>query len=141
MCTDSAPGPVASQRSGALQAKELRWHESTDHDILFECWAVADRLSLHALAAQCEWGLTQLWETESVYMRAALDLTPGALQRIARSLCAGRRAAYEQLQNLLEVNRDPSMFSPSIRAERFDQASSYKVGTAPVETMMLWRMS
>jgi hypothetical protein len=34
---------------------------------------VADRLNLHALAAECEWGLTQLWETKHVYTRAALD--------------------------------------------------------------------
>jgi len=49
---------IASQHSGVLQAEELRWHQSTDYDILFECWAVADRLNLHALAAECEWGLT-----------------------------------------------------------------------------------
>jgi len=132
---------IASQHSGVLQAEELRWHQSTDYDILFECWAVADRLNLHALAAECEWGLTQLWETKHVYMRAALDLSPGALQRIARSLCAGKRHAYQQFQSLLGIVQNPKVYSVSNRDAIMAQASIHKLATESAHTMLQWRMS
>ncbi len=61
---------------------------------------MADKLSLHDIAALCEWAMTQLWEKEAVYTRAALELSPGALQRIARSLCAGLADARQQLHSL-----------------------------------------
>ena len=126
-----------SRHSHGLQ-EEVRWHQSTDHDLLFECWAVADRLDLHALAAQCEWGLTQLWEAKHVYARAALDLSPGALQRVARSLSAGKTGAYKQYRNLLEVAQNPMILG---RPAKLDLASKYKVATESAQTMMQWRMS
>ncbi len=88
---------MATHCSASLQG-ELEYHKSTGYDILFECWAVADKLSLHVIAADCEWALARLWKTESVYTRAALDLSPSALQRIARSLCAGAEAARNESQ-------------------------------------------
>jgi len=86
-------------RSGLLQ-EERKYYTSTGYGILLECWAVADKLSLHDIAALCEWALTQLWEKEAVYMRAAIELSPGALQRIARSLAAGLADARQQLRSL-----------------------------------------
>jgi len=71
-------------------------HRSFEVDILFKSWAVADRLSLHSFAAQCEWALAQLWGERSVYARA-LELSPGAVHRIARSLCVGLYAARQGL--------------------------------------------
>ncbi len=97
---------------------------------------MADRLNLHALAAECEWGLTQLWETKHVYMRAALNLSPGALQRIARSLCAGKAGAHKQFQKLLEVAENN--FAQGYTAE-LGQVS--KDATESAQTMMQWRMS
>jgi len=61
-----------------------------------DTWAIADRLHIHAVAAECEWAITQLWA--DVCMRAALELSPGALQRVARSLCVWRDTALEQVQ-------------------------------------------
>jgi len=86
---------VIIQRSGLLQ-KERDFFRSPDYDVLFECWVVADRLSLHAVAAECEWALTMTWEEEDVYTRAATELSPCALQRIARSLCQGMSYARSQ---------------------------------------------
>ncbi len=86
---------VIIQRSGLLQ-KERDFFRSADYDVLFECWVVADRLSLHAVAAECEWALTMTWEEEDVYTRAATELSPCALQRIARSLCQGMSYARSQ---------------------------------------------
>ena len=39
-------------------------HRVTEDDLLFECWGVADRLSLHGVASACEWALTMLWEEQ-----------------------------------------------------------------------------
>ena len=86
-------------RSGALQEERL-YYKGAGYGTLFECWAVADSLSLHDLAALCEWALTQLWDKEAVYTRAALELSPGALQRIARGLSAGLADARQQLRSL-----------------------------------------
>ncbi len=68
---------MATHCSGSLQ-EDLKYHQSTGYDILFECWAVADKLSLQAVAADCEWALARLWNSELVNTRAALDLSPGA---------------------------------------------------------------
>ncbi len=88
---------ITIQRPGLLQ--EERGHlNSTDSDVLFYIWAVADRLGVHAVAAECEWAITQLWTVESVCMRAALELSSGALQRVARNLCVSRDAALQQVQ-------------------------------------------
>ena len=79
---------VRTERSGALQ-KQRDYLTVADCDVLFECWGATDRLSLHALAAECEWALAMLWDRETVYTRAVTELSPRALQRIARSLCTG----------------------------------------------------
>ncbi len=135
MHADSAWAAVARHGSGVLQG-DLKYHESTGYDILFECWAVADRLNFHAVAADCEWAVAQLWKSERVYMRDGLDLSPGALQRIARSLCVGPDAARNMLPNVLpygtsHINRN------DVRA----RISKCLDVTASAQTMMEWRMS
>ena len=115
-------GLVINQRAGLLLQKERDNHRGADFDVLFECWGAADRLSLHAVAAECEWALTMLWDNETVYMRAAVDLSPRAQQRIARSLCAGMHEATWRGHTKLD--------------ECFMR--SYKI--APAQTMMQWRM-
>ena len=110
-------------------------HESTGYDILFECWAVADRLSLHAIAAQCKWALAQLWERETAYKRAALELSPGALQRIARSLCVGRTAAFRACKRVLNLAKHPGKKASA----QLDEAGTYEVETESAFTMEQWR--
>ncbi len=66
---------------------------------MFRAWAVADRLGVHAVAAECKWDISQLRTDEIVSMRAALELSPGALQCVARSLSAWRDAAIKQVQD------------------------------------------
>ena len=102
--------------------KERGNHKSADYDVLFECWEAADRLSLHAVASECEWAVTMLWDNESAYTRAASELSPRALQRISRSLCAGMVNARWQGHTKSE--------------ECFMRV--YKI--APALTMMQWRM-
>ena len=94
--------------------------QSTDYDVLFECWAVADRLSLHAVAADSGWALSQLWEEERVYTRAALELSKGALQRVARSLWVAQHGATKKLRAL---------------------ESSSHLTTGSATTMMRWRVA
>ncbi len=74
-------------------------------------------------------------------MRAALDLSPGALQRIARSLCAVKRDAYQQFQSLLGIVQNPKIYSVSNRDATMAQASNYKLTTESAHTMLQWRMS
>jgi hypothetical protein len=104
--------------------EKSRRHQSTENDLLFECWGVADRLSLHAVASACEWALTMLWEEQTVYARAAKELSKHALQRIARSLCEGM--SYVRSQEKVECVDEYFM-------KRFKVAS--------VWTMMEWRES
>lgn len=94
---------------------------SYELDTVFKCWAFADRMSLHAVAANCEWAFTQLWRNKSVHTRAVLELSPGAVHRVARSLSAMIR-------------------EDSRRARRLDK---YYTEESPesAETMMQWRMS
>jgi hypothetical protein len=109
------------------------YHQSTDYDILFECWAVADRLSLHAIAADCEWALAQLWEAKSVYTRAVRHLSPGALQRIARSLSAGTDAVRNELAKL---QQNYYLTGAEVRA----RISKCLSALASAQTMMKWRI-
>lgn len=102
-----------------MQTAERTYLQSIDYDVLFECWAIANGLSLHAMAADSEWALTQVWREERVYARAALDLSKNALQRIARSLWIAQNGA-EKLRAL---------------------SSSYQVTTGSAITMMQWRMT
>jgi len=134
-CTDTAQAIVLRRYSSVLQ-EELEYHQSTGYDILFECWAVADRLSLHAIAADCEWALAQLWMKKSVYTRAARELTPGALQRIARSLCARIEAAREVLESGQERARQGYGVSNEL-----ERASKYLRASASAQTIMEWRTS
>ncbi len=124
---------------GVPQGQLLHW-QSIDHDILFECWAVADRLGLHAVAAKCEWVLAQLWERETIYKRAALELSPGALQRIARSLCGGRTAAYQAFKRVLHLAKYPGKKEKAqLRtAAELDEADKYQVETESAGTMEQW---
>jgi hypothetical protein len=135
-----APVAVTRHSSGAPQG-ELSYQSSTGYDILFECWAIADRLSMHAAAAQCEWVLAQLWERETAYKRAALELSPGALQRIARSLCVGRTAAYQAFRRVLHLAKYPGKKeSAQLRvAAQLDEVSTYQVETESADTMRQWR--
>ncbi len=77
-------------------------HRSFEVDILYECWAVADRLSLHSVAAHCEWALAQLWGERRVYARVS-ELSPGAVLRIARCLSVGLDASRQRLQGVLSL--------------------------------------
>ncbi len=133
--TDTVRGAEARKCSGLLQ-EEVEYHMSTGYDIVFECWAVADRLSLHAIAADCEWALARLWKTESVYTRAALDLSPSALQRIARSLCAGAEAAQNEFTNVVPYLRNYSYAMGAL-----EKARKFLIKNAPAQTMMEWRKS
>jgi len=118
-----------------LLQEDLEYHESTGYGILFECWAVADRLSLHDIAADCEWALAQLWIKKSVYTRATHDLSPGALQRIARSLCARVEAARKVLERVqIRLNLGYSADN------ELEEASKCLGATASAQTMMEWRM-
>jgi hypothetical protein len=64
---------------------------------------------------------TSVWRKESVYARAVLELSPGALQRIARSLCAGLDAATETMWGKHKI--------------------IYQPVTGSAKTMMQWRMT
>jgi hypothetical protein len=116
---------------------------------MFSAWAVADRLGVHAVAAHFEWAITQLWTDESVCMRAALELSPGALQRVARSLSAWRVAALEQLQDIrcsvsrLKEEMQRSSATSYLTSEMQDVQNVCKREVAPVSaaTLMQWRMS
>jgi len=132
--TDTAPATLLTRCSGLLQ-EELEYHQSTGYDILFECRAVADKLSLHVIAADCEWALARLWKTESVYTRAALDLTPSALQRIARSLCAGTDAARTKLASHF------AHYGHYGGTDAREKLSKCLDEIASAQIMMEWRMS
>ena len=116
--------------------EDLEYHKSTGYDIIFECWAVADKLSLQAIAADCEWALAKLWPTERVYKRAVLDLSPCALQRIARSLCACTEATRKQLENMKKraIRYDTSK-------DELENASKCLDAIASAETMKRWRIN
>ncbi len=131
MFSHTGSAAVARQRSGSLQGWDYHW--SIEYDVLFETWAVADRLSLHRLAAQCEWALAQLWKEEKVYARAVRELSPGALQRIARSLCAGMEAARQQLQRVLTTAK--GQHAAALLAD----VGEYAVATVSAAIMMDWR--
>ena len=136
-CNDSVWAAVATHWYALLQG-DLKFHERTGYDIIFECWAVADRLSLHALAADCEWALTRLWQIPSVYMRAGLDLSPGALQRIARSLCDHIQTTRRELDNIHSFNKKGIKIDSYL--ERASNCPSLSA-IASAKTMMEWRMS
>ena len=133
--TGTAPARALRQRPGLLQ-DDMKHVKSIDYDILFECWAVADRLNVHALAADCEWAMTVLWSAEGVHMRAVLELSRGALQRIARSLgalCAGARAAREEVWN----SRNCSQYAKTY----LDYVGKHlSAAETPAATMLQWRM-
>ena len=126
---------MATHRSGLLQ-EDLEYHKSTGYDIIFECWAVADRLSLHVIAADCEWATAKLWNTESVYARAAQDLSPGALHRIARSLCAGTDAACKALDRVQELADQGLHIGNELK-----NAKSGLDAIVSAQTMLEWRLS
>ena len=117
----TAPDAGRRHWSGSLQADTPR---SFELDAVFECLAFADRMSLHAVAAKCEWALTQLWRDKSVHTRAVLELSPEAVHRVARSLSAMIR----------EDERRAGHFDSNYMGARWQAPES-------AETMMQWRMS
>ncbi len=132
---------ASSNNTGSGSLQEKRGHlDSTDHDIIFATWAFADRL--HAVAAECEWAITQLWT--DVCMRAALEVSPGALQRVARSLRVWRDAALEQVQKIRTVvadqqyRRDGEYAVYQVRCVR--ASCQREVASASAVVMMQWRM-
>ncbi len=131
----------ARQRSDLPQVKGN--HRSFEVDIIYECWAVADRLSLHSVAGHCEWALAKMWGERSVYARASM-LSPGAVHRIARSLCIGLDASCEGLQAVLSVplplgNVGPSQMKKKLR--EVTEASNDLTNTGTAAAMVRWRMS
>ena len=113
---------------------------------------MADRLSLHGLAADCEWALTQLWDRENVYTSAALELSQGALQRVACSLRAGIDAARKELQDEMSYISScmehvicggyiSSQISKQHVLQKLEQVSKLMNATASAQTMMQWRIS
>ena len=126
---------MATHCSGLLQ-EDLENHASTGYDIIFKSWAVADKLSLHSIAADCEWALAKLWKTEKVYTRAVLDLSPGALQRIARSLCAGAEAARKEFESMQEHR-----IRRYITDDELENVSKCLDASASAQTMKKWRMN
>jgi len=114
-------------------------------DILFECWAVADRLGLHKVAAHCEWAMTWMWINDSVCTRAALELSSGALRRIARGLRARMDAGRKQLPSVLSYARARSEHHLKHGDRNKMQDKIYKVrlciaAAAPSRTMTRWRI-
>ena len=113
--------------------------------MLFAAWAVADRVYRHALAAECEWAIMQLWTDESVYKRAALELSSDALHRIARGLSA----ALQQLQDIrhsvsrLKEEMQRSTVTSFLTSEMQDVENVCKREVAPVSAVVIkqWRMS
>ncbi len=112
---------------------------------MFDAWAIADRLHRHAVAAECEWAIVQLWT--DMCMRAALELSPGALQRVARSLCVWRDAALKQVQDIRTVVTRPA---PQNRGEEtyaiyqvrcVQSYCEHEVASVSAAAMMQWRMS
>ncbi len=116
--------------------------KSIDYDVLFECWAIADRLNVHALAADCEWAMILLWSAEGVHMRAVLELSQGALQRIARSLggvCAGALGARQELSR---ARREYANHSVHWTGKHLDNLEKHLHALeTPAATMLQWRMA
>ncbi len=135
---------VEGMRAQGAQGGEL---QSFDVDILFECWTVADRLGLHNVAAYCEWAITWMWTRDSVCTRAALELSPGALRRIARGLRARMDAGRKQLPSVLSYAQarsehhlkhgDKKKMKDNIFKVRFSRCIAT---AAPVRTMTRWRI-
>ncbi len=100
--------------------------ENVDYDIVYECWTVADSLSLHALASECEWALMMLWwENEYVRVRAKHTdngLSKDALGRIISSMCEGMDNATWEVKT------------------KGDEHLMRRYKVAPASTMMQWRM-
>ena len=120
---------------------EVKHVKSIDYDVLFECWAIADRLSAHALAADCEWAMTVLWSAEGVHMRAVLELSQGALQRVARSLgalCAGTRAARQEAPRAKRSLAAHDRHFLGIQLNNLEM--HLKEAETPAATMLQWRM-
>jgi len=117
-----------------LLQEDLEYHQSTGYDILFEGWAVADKLGLHAIAADCEWALAKLWQKKEVSMRAAEVLSQDAMHRVTRSAHTGCHAVHRAL---LEVQARDGWVGSS-QVEKLI-ASLHEVASA--QTMMEWRMS
>ena len=119
-CAGSASAPVARQRFDLLQVEGR--HRSFEVDILFSSWAVAE-----------------LWGEQSVYARA-LELSPGAVHRIARSLCVGLKASRH---GLWEAEGTRGTFSGPhdmvVELEKVTQVSNGLTITATAATMAQWR--
>ncbi len=118
-------------------------HRSFEVDILYECWAKADRLSLHSVAAHCEWALAKMWGERRVYARTS-ELSPGAVLRIARSLSVGLDASHQGLLEVVSlplpgVYKGPSEIKKKLR--EVTQASNYLTETATAAAMAQWRIS
>ena len=115
---------------------QLEFLKGIDYDVLFECWAIADRLSVHALAADCEWAMTLLWSAESVHTRAVLELSQGALLRIARSLgalCVGASAARKEVVK-------PRPYGVGSERDLDNVGKLPSAAETPAATMLQWRM-
>ena len=130
--TDTAPATVLGRCSGLLQ-EDLEYHQSTGYDILLECWELADKLGLHAIAADCEWALAKLWQKKEVSMRAAEVLSQDAMHRITRSAHTGCHAVHRAL---LEVHARDGWVGRS----DLEQLIAYLHEVAPAQTMLEWRM-
>jgi hypothetical protein len=120
-------------------------HWSSEVDILFECWAVADRLGLHKVAAHCEWAMASVWTEAGVHARAALELSPGAVRRITRSLRARMDAASQELQRVLSFSRAHYGCHLEKNGRSKIEAKVEKVcrcltAAAPAGTMAQWRI-
>ncbi len=131
------PAALARQRSDLLQVEGR--HRSFKVDVLYECWAVADRLSLHSVAGHCEWALAKMCGERSVYARASM-LSPGAVHRIARSLCVGLDASRRGLWGA-ECARGTSSgpHDVVVELEKVSKVSKSLTVTATAAAMAHWR--
>jgi hypothetical protein len=81
---------------------------------------------------------------ESVCRRAALELSPGALQRIARSLCVWRDAALEQVEvirkSIADLRSESSGELAKHQVRSVRNGCEREVASASAVTMMQWRM-
>ncbi len=132
-----------SQRSDLLQ--EEGEHQSSEVDILFECWAVADRLGLHKVAAHCEWAMAHMWVEASVRTRAALELSPGAVRRIARNMRARMDSGNKELLRALPYAEGLlSSTTEGIRSKlvpKLENVCRCLTAAAPACTMTRWRIN
>ncbi len=132
-----------SQRFDLLQ-KEPE-HQSSEVDIVFKCWAVADRLGLHKVAAHCEWAMAHMWVVVSVRTRAALELSPGAVRRIARNMRARIDAGHKELLRALPYAEGLlPCSSEGIKRKlvpKLENVHWCLTAAAPACTMTRWRIS